>query len=106
MFQGDFGFPPTRWPSKPLAEQNVVPVAKTFTEDGAPIEALELVIGVTPTEAGVARARAVEFTYRVGDRRFREEYEGSIYLCAPGERYPGDLCPGDAQDQFSDEVAG
>lgn len=106
MFLGEFGFPPPKWPSKPLAEQNVVPVPTTFSETGDPAEGLELVIGVRATRPGVARARAVEFTYRVGDRRYREEYQGSIYLCAPGERYQGDACPGDAEGVFSDEVAG
>jgi hypothetical protein len=106
MFLGDFGFPPAQWPSKPLAEQNVVPVAKTFTESGEPGEGLELVIGVKATRPGVARARAIEFTYRIGDRRYREEYEGAIYLCAPMEQFTSETCPGKAEGHFSDEVAG
>ncbi len=107
MFLGLFGFPPTDldYPSKPLSEQNVVPVAKTFNESGEPDEGLELVIGVKATRPGVARARAIEFTYKAGGRKYREVYPGAIYLCAPKEQFPDDTCPGDAHGNFSDGVA-
>ena len=97
-----FGYPPAEWPSMPLAAQHVVPVGKTFEESGDPNEGLELVIGVRATKPGVARARAVEFTYRVGDRRYRETYDGSMYLCVPQEQFTADTCPGDAHGKFDD----
>ena len=104
-YLGDFGFPPSKYPSKSLAEEHVVPVAKTHDESGEPYEGLELVIGARATQPGVARARGVEFTYRVGGRRYRRVFEGSMYLCAPKEQFPGDACPGDARGQFGDGTA-
>jgi hypothetical protein len=92
MFVGDYGFPPATYATNPLAEDNVVPVAKTRTRAGTPEERLELVIGVRATAAGVARSRAVEVTYRVGDERYTEVYETPIYLCAPAVTYR-DECP-------------
>ena len=105
MFLGANGFPPPEWPSQPFARANQVPVPREFNEEGDPIEGLELVIGVRATRPGVARFRAVEFTYKVGGRRYREEWEGSIYLCAPSETYTNDTCPGAAKDDFSDRLA-
>jgi hypothetical protein len=104
-YLGDFGFPPAKYPSKPLAEERVVPVAKTHTDGGEPYEGLELVIGARANRPGVAVARGVEFTYRVGGRRYRRTYEGAMYLCAPKEQYEGDACPGDALDKFGDGAA-
>ncbi|MGH9000743.1 MAG: hypothetical protein ACRDY7_15295 [Acidimicrobiia bacterium] len=104
-FIGDVGFPPENFITKPIAEQHVVAVAKQFNVDGDPDDGLELAIGVTATRPGVARSRAVEVTYRVGDTRYREEYPATIYLCAPAEAFPGDTCPGDARGRFSDKVA-
>src|SRR5205085_2583202 len=66
MFLGVLGYPPPGWPSQPLETQRQVPVAKTFFENGGPQEGLDLIIGVRATRPGVARARAVEFTYTVG----------------------------------------
>jgi hypothetical protein len=105
MFLEAFGYPPPEWPSEPLAGQRVVPVGKTFEPSGDPNEGLELVIGVQATKTGVARARAVEFTYRVGGKRYREAYEGSMYLCVPKEQFTADSCPGDAQGKFDNATA-
>jgi len=52
-----------------------------------------------------ARARGVEFTYRVGHRHYRRSYEGSMYLCAPREQFLDHNCPGDADGQFGNAVA-
>jgi len=105
MFEEAFGYPPPEWPSRPLSEEHVVPVAKTRTPAGTPGEGLELVIGVRATRPGVGRARAVEFTYKVGGRRYREVYDGSMYLCAPKEQFTADTCPGDAQGKFDNVSA-
>src|SRR6266550_679750 len=43
MFLEAFGYPPAEWPSRPLSEEHVVPVAKTRTLAGTPGEGLELV---------------------------------------------------------------
>ena len=105
MFLQAFGFPPADWPSKPLSEAHLVPVAKTLTPSGTPGEGLELVIGVRATRPGVARARAVEFSYSVEGRRYREVYDSSMYLCAPKEQFTADTCPGDAHGKFDDVTA-
>jgi hypothetical protein len=102
MFLGVAGYPPTDWLSNPLESHHVVPVSKTFLENGNPEEGLELVIGVRATRPGVARARAVEFTYKVSGRRYREVYDGSMYLCAPTENFTAETCPGDTRDKFDD----
>lgn len=105
MFLAASGYPPTEWSTKPLADQHVIPVGKTFLENGDPNEGLELVIGIRASRPGVARARAVEFTYRVGGKRYREIDEGSVYLCAPAENFTADSCPGDAHEKFDDVSA-
>jgi len=102
MFVSVFGYPPAEYPSQPLARQHVVPVARTSTARGEPNEGLELVIGVRATRPGVARARAIEVTYRAGGRRYRETYDGSMYLCAPKEQFTDENCPGDAHGKFDD----
>jgi hypothetical protein len=104
-YLGDFGFPPAKYPSKPLAEEHVVPVAQTHDKSGEPYEGLELVIGARATQPGVARARGVEFTYRIGSRRYKQVFEGAMYLCAPKEQFQGDACPGDARGRFGDSIA-
>jgi hypothetical protein len=106
MFIGDQGFPPQNFVTKPLAEQNVVLVPDEFNPDGEPIGGLELAIGVTVSKPGVAGSRAVEVTYRVGDKQYREEFPAEIYLCAPADAYPGDTCPGDARGRFGDGTVG
>lgn len=107
-FIGFPGFPPTEpgyETSKALVEQNAVPVPETFTESGTPGEGLQLVIGVRAPRAGIPRSRAVEVTYRVGKRRYREIYEHQIFLCAPGDTFPENGCPGDADEHFDEGVA-
>jgi hypothetical protein len=103
IFIGILGYPPPDWPSEPLEREHLIPVGKSFFEDGDPQEGLELVIGVRATKPGVARARAVQFTYTVGGRRYSEVDEGSMYLCAPVENFTADTCPGDAKGKFDEE---
>lgn len=103
-FFGALGFPPHDYPSDPLADKHVVPVAKHRTKTGEPEKGLQLVIGARASEAGVARARGVEFTYRVGHRRYHRSYEGSMVICAPKEQFTAETCPGNAEDQFDDVV--
>lgn len=106
-FIGAVGFPPQGYVTRPLAEQNVVPVPTEFTEGGSPAAGLELAIGVRATQPGVGRARGVEITYRVGGKRYREEINAGIYLCAPAADFTEDeSCPGELMDRFSDEVVG
>jgi hypothetical protein len=77
---GDFGFPPPKYPAKPLIDQDVVPVP-TAAE---PQEGLELVIGVRAAKPGIAAYRAVDVFYRVGKRRYHELFNANtVHLCAP-----------------------
>lgn len=109
---GEYGFPPPAYPAEPLAEKNVVPVPKTFTAEGSPVEGLQLVIGIRTTEPGVAAYRAVEVSYRVGKRHYREIHESPVHLCAPAEDFGGieggaDRCPPrELEDVFDDRVLG
>ena len=100
-YVGDFGFPPAKYPSTSLTEEHTVPVATTF-KNGEPYEGLELVIGAKATRPGVVRARGVEFTYRIGSHRYKQTFDGAMYLCAPKEQFQGDACPGDARNRFGD----
>jgi hypothetical protein len=96
LYFGDTGFPRSDYPSRPLAEQNVVPVPTTFSPEGSPYEGLQIVLGVQVGEPGVAKFEAVEVTYKVGGRRYREVFEDSVYLCAPTDAYTGGgKCPSD-----------
>jgi hypothetical protein len=105
IFVGIVGYPPPDWSSQSLETQHEVPVAKTFFENGGPQEGLELVIGVRATQPGVARARGVEFTYKIGGRRYREVDNGSMYVCAPIENFTAETCPGDAKGKFDNASA-
>ena len=108
LWFGDTGFPRTDYPSRPLAEQNVVPVPTTFSSEGSPNEGLQVVLGVQVGEPGVARFESIEITYKVGGRRYREVFEDSFYLCAPVEAYKGEgQCPSDeVRDRFDDRTLG
>ena len=86
-FVGAFGFPPTDYPSKSLAELHVVPVPAPHPPGEDPVEGLQLAIGVKATGPGVGKIRGIEFTYRVGGRRYRNFYEGNGFLCAPPALY-------------------
>lgn len=79
----------------------VVPAA-TRTKAGQTEGELPLVIRARAAVPGVARARGVEVTYRVGHRRYRRSDDSSMYLCAPREQFPGFTCPGEAEGRFSD----
>jgi hypothetical protein len=116
-FAGDFGFPPERYPTKPLAEQNVLPVATLFNETtGEPNDGLQLVIGVRATKPGISAYRAVEVDYRVGRRHYRELFPHNyVHLCAPlseyvdftaevGSRKLQDCPPRELEDTFEDRV--
>ena len=97
-------FPPNDYLSASLAQRHVVPVSRSRTASGGPNEGLQLVIGARATEAGVARARGVEVSYRVGQRHYRRSHEGPMYLCAPGDEFPGNSCPGETEGQFGNAV--
>lgn len=105
---GEDVFPSEQYPTKPLAEQNVVPVAKTRTPAGTPGEGLQIVFGLQVGAPGVARSRAAEVTYRVHDRRYREVYHDEIYLCAPFEAYDEQgQCPSEeVRGRFDDRTLG
>jgi len=108
LYLGDTGFPRADYPTRPLAEQNVVPVARTRTPDDSPGEGLQVVLGVQVNEPGVARFEAVEITYKVGGRRYREVFDDSVYLCAPYDAYTGNGdCPSDeVRGKFDDRILG
>lgn len=108
LYFGDTSFPRSDYPSRPLAEQKVVPVPKTFGPEGSPIEGLQIILGVKVNEPGVARFGAVEVTYKVGGRRYREVYNDSVYLCAPYDAYTGNGdCPSpEVRDRFDDRTLG
>jgi hypothetical protein len=108
LYLGDTGFPRTDYPSRPLAEQNVVPVPTTFSPEGTPYERLQIILGVQVGEPGVARFEAVEVTYKVGGRRYREVFQDSVYLCAPVAVYKAEgQCPSDeVRDRFDDRTLG
>jgi hypothetical protein len=78
----------------------VVP-ARSQTKSGQVDGALPLAIRARATVPGVARARGVEVTYRVGHRRYRRSDDSSMYLCAPREQFPAFTCPGEAEGRFS-----
>lgn len=101
------GFPPPEYPSKPLAEEHVVPVPATFSANGSPNEGLQLVVGIRATGDGFARIGGIEVTYRVGKQRYRTSNSGYGMLCAPQKRfYDADpnvrveKCPGDGAETF------
>ena len=103
FFMADFGFPPADYPSRPLSEEHIVPVGRTFSEGGTPHQGLQLVVGVRSTGTGVGRIKGIEFTYRVGGRRYRNSYEGSGFVCAPAADYLRGApkfheCPDDLDD--------
>jgi hypothetical protein len=87
LFFAAFGAPPADFPSKPLAEEHVVPVRRTD-------EGLQIVVGVKPTGPGIARIGGIEVTYRVGHRRYREVSDAHGFLCAPAADYMGMSAPG------------
>jgi len=91
------GYPPADFPAVPFADLHVVPVAKTHSEGGEPNEGLMLIFGVQVNAPGATGARGIDYTYRIGKRRYRNVYEGSDYLCGPRAEYvsrgPGQ-CPG------------
>ena len=66
---------------------------------------LRLAIAARATMPGVARARGIEITYRVGPRRYRRSYNSSIYLCAPTDAFTAETCPGEAEGRFEPAVA-
>jgi hypothetical protein len=90
---GAMGYPPIEYTSKPLAEDNVVPVPTSFTPAGDPDQYLQLVIGVRIAAPGIAGARQVEVTYRVGGRRYRLRIGNSVWMCAPTATYAQGGCP-------------
>ena len=56
----------------------------------------------------MARFEAVEVTYKVGSRRYREVFEDSVYLCAPYDAYTGNGdCPSEeVKGRFDDRTLG
>lgn len=98
-FYADFGYPPDHYAdTKPLAEQNVVPVPSQRDADEEPAEGLMLVIGLRSQEDGIVGARAVEVTYHVGPAQFTERYEKSIFLCSPMADFLDSGCPPENED--------
>lgn len=95
LMAGELVYPPVEHPSQPLAQLHTVPIATEFTANGEPLNGLQIIFGVRTTRPGVAGARAVEITYRVGGHRFRETYKQKLYLCAPADAYSSSTTPED-----------
>lgn len=81
-------FPPKDYPSRTLAEQNVVAAAAPRAP-GEPEPNLQVLVGVRTSRPGVFRTEDVEVTYSVGSRRFVETFPVKIILCAPTAPYFG-----------------
>ena len=81
-------FPPKDYPSRPLADQNVV-AGIVPRAPGEPEPNLQFILGVRTNRPGVARAGEVEVTYTMGKRRFVEAFPVKIILCAPAALYFG-----------------
>lgn len=79
-------FPPKDYPSRPLAEQNVVAAAAPRAAE-EPEPNLQVLVGVRVSQPGVFRTDQVEVTYTVGGRRFVEAFPIKIILCAPTAPY-------------------
>jgi hypothetical protein len=101
------GFPPPEYPSKPLADEHVVPVPATFSDDGSPNEGLQLVVGIQGTGDGFGRIGGIEVTYRVGKQRYRISNSGYGMLCIPQKRFYNadpnvrvEECPGEGAETF------
>lgn len=106
-FLGLFGFPPPGYTTAPLKQDPVVPVPTERAEDGSPLQQLQILIGLRPTAAGVARYRAIEVTYSVRGRRHRRVLENAVYLCATTspEVNPADPCPTkETEGRFDDRT--
>lgn len=86
---GEEDYPPTDARAERLSELNTVPVARSRTENGTPGAGIQLFFGVEITEPGVAWAERVEVTYKVGGRRYKEQFDRTFVLCAPYEAYGG-----------------
>ncbi len=98
-FMAASGFPPPVYPSKPLADEHVVPLPTARDGSGRLYGGLQLVVGVKSTGPGIGRIRGVQFTYRVGSRRYRNSSDGKGFLCAPASEYSfgapkSNDCPG------------
>jgi hypothetical protein len=98
------GFPPPEYPSKPLAEEHVVPVSSSLNDNGVPNEGLQLAVGVRAIGEGFGRIRGIEFIYRVGNQRYRGSMDGYGLLCAPLKRFY-DPDPNVSVEECSDEAA-
>ena len=61
-FLGTAGFPPAAFATKPLSEQNVVPVSEERTPEGLPEKVMQLAIGLQVTAPGETAVRGVEVT--------------------------------------------
>ena len=85
---GTLEFPPKHYPSRPLAEQNVVAPAVPLAP-GEPEPNLQVLVGVRTSRPGVFQTDEVEVTYTVGDRRFVEAFPVKMILCAPTAAYFG-----------------
>lgn len=102
---GNLGPPIEGFPtSTSLAEGDVVPVVKGRTPGGSPEGFLQLLIGVRTTKLGLVHSRAVEITYRVGDRRYKEVLPHRMALCTPRVRTDQSCPSSDARGRFGDRV--
>lgn len=83
---GAAGFPSTDYPAEPLSEDNTVPVINADRTNG-----LLIVVGLRMPVDGASGSRSVEVTYRIGKRRYQEEFPTSMRICAPESAYQ--YCP-------------
>ena len=85
-----------------LVGSKVIPAATTEVAPGQSDGRIQLRIAARAARTGVARARGVEITYRIGPRRYRQSSDASMYLCAPAADFIAQTCPGDAEGKFDD----
>lgn len=75
---GAIGFPSVEFPARALTPENAVPVYNADRSNG-----LQLIVGVRIGSEGIAHSRSIEVDYRIGDKRYREEFPIFISVCAP-----------------------
>lgn len=80
-------------PTKPLAEQNQVPVPTSFSASDAPDQGLQLVFHLRLPEVAIGVSRLIEITYRADDKEYEETFEYSMVVCGEATPDKTKRCP-------------
>lgn len=86
---GPSGTYEAQFPTDPFEGHNTVPVPKRFSVNGNPDEGRQLIFKMLMTAPGIGRFEAMEVEYRAGNKRHRESFPWSSWLCAPRSDYVG-----------------